>query len=216
MPLDSTAFHPAWHLLTRLGEFQILLPALVLVLVPLARRTDARPLTSWWLATLAGAVLLTVASKLAFIGWGIGSAPFNFTGISGHAMFAAAIYPLTLGILASKFSPLAQNAAVGMGFGLAAMVGVSRVVVGVHSESEVLAGLLLGGAVSIWTITKARLPRAVVGPMIPVLVLSWFLISPMHTPQSQTHAWVTRMSLALSGKHQPYTRIEMLRELARR
>lgn len=215
MAFDTSPIHPVWHLLTRLGEFQILLPATLLVMAPLVRRAGTRPLAFGWIGALALATLLTVASKLAFMGWGIGSAPFNFTGISGHAMFAAAIYPLTLGILASKLPPLVQHAAVGMGFCLAAMVAVSRVVVGVHSESEVLAGWLLGGAASVCTIVQATLARDVMGPVIPLLVLSWFLISPVHAPQLQTHTWVTRVSLALSGKPKPYTRTEMLRERPR-
>lgn len=214
MPLDTPPFHSAWHLLTRLGEFQILLPTMALVLLPLSRQSCGRAQALRWLLALAGAALFTLASKLAFIGWGVGSSRFNFTGVSGHAMFATAIYPLTFGILASQRAPLVQRLAVGAGFCMAALVGVSRVVVGAHSESEVLAGLLLGGAVSGGTLVQAKLPRAVTGPVIPVLVLSWFLISPVHTPQLQTHAWVTRISLALSGKPRPYTRSEMLRERA--
>ena len=44
----------------------------------------------------------TTASKVAFIGWGLGLSALDFTGISGHAMIASAVYPLLLGTLAAN------------------------------------------------------------------------------------------------------------------
>lgn len=211
MPLDNINLSHLWQLLTRLGEFQMLLPTMALVLIPLARQPSGRSQASCWLLALAGAAMLTLASKLAFLGWGMGSSSFNFTGVSGHAMFAAAIYPLAFGILASQRAPLTQGLAVGAGCCLALVVGLSRVVVGVHSGSEVVLGLFLGGAVSVWVIVKSGLPRAVLGTAVPILVLAWFLVSPVHTPQLPTHSWVTRLSLVLSGQHAPYTRTDLLR-----
>ena len=38
------------------------------------------------------------------IGWGIGWAPLDFTGFSGHAMFAAALMPLLLRLAAGPGS----------------------------------------------------------------------------------------------------------------
>ena len=85
-----------WHLLTRLGEMQILLPAALLAMLAMFRRPEARPLAGWWGVFLMTAALITTASKVAFMGWGLGSAELDFTGISGHAMFAAAVYPLLI------------------------------------------------------------------------------------------------------------------------
>ena len=82
-----------WHPLTRLGEAQLLLPALLLAAVWLARSPGGGRLAGWWLATTGAAALLTTATKVAFIGYGVGYAPLDFTGISGHAMFAAAVLP---------------------------------------------------------------------------------------------------------------------------
>lgn len=211
MPIDNADAAPVWQLLTRLGEFQMLLPAMVLVLIPLWRRAPDRSLALQWLLALGGAALVTLVSKLAFLGWGVGSTSLNFTGVSGHAMFAGALYPLTFGVLASQRARWLQRLAVGLGCCLAVIVGVSRVVVGAHSGSEVVLGLLLGGAVSMWVIVRSGLPREGVGALIPILVLAWFLLSPVHTPQLQTHSWVTRLSLALSGQPAPYTRMDLLR-----
>jgi hypothetical protein len=200
-----------WNLFTRLGEAQILLPAALLAGFALVRRPDARPLAAWWLVLLCAATFVTTASTIAFIGWGVGSSEFNFTGVSGHAMFAAAIYPLLLGTLASHAPRAGRNLAIAAGCALALMVGVSRVVVGAHSVSEVVAGLLLGGGVSALALAMVVLPRSLVGPMIPIAVGVWFAVMPIRAPASQTHSMVTELSLKLSGRSAPYTRSDMLR-----
>lgn len=201
-----------WHLLTRLGEAQILLPAALLAALSLLRRPEGRPLVAWWLTLLGFATLLTTASKVAFIGWGVGWPELNFTGISGHAMFAAAVYPLLLGTLNSRAGPAGRRLAVIAGAALALLVGASRIVIGAHSASEVVAGLLLGGAASTAALSLIRLPRAWISPLIPTAAALWLTLTPAHAPPSQTHSMVTRLSLKLSGHTTPYTRAEMLRE----
>jgi len=137
-----------WELITRFGEVQILLPAALLAALALLRRPQTRSIALLWISSLSTALLLTTASKVAFIGWGIGWPELNFTGISGHAMVATAVYPLLLGALASRAPLPGRRAAVGAGYAIALLVGVSRVALGAHSTSEVLAGLLVGGAAS--------------------------------------------------------------------
>jgi hypothetical protein len=85
--------------------------------------------------------------------------------------------------------------------------------VGAHSVSEVLAGLLLGAAVSAVALTMVRLPRALFAPIVPVAVVLWLTLMPVHAPASRTHSMVTRLSLSLSGHKTPYTRNDMLRKL---
>lgn len=212
MWINDVAGASFWHLITRLGEAQILLPAGLLAALSLARRPEGRPLVAWWLALLGAATLLTTASKVAFIGWGLGSAELNFTGISGHAMFAAAVYPMLLGALNSRASPPGRRLAVVAGALLALLVGASRIVIGVHSASEVVSGLLVGGTASAAALALIRLPRALINPLIPAIVALWLLLTPAHAPPSQTHSMVTRLSLALSGHKTPYTRADMMRE----
>ena len=210
MPIASSHLQTYWHLLTRLGEVQILLPAALLSMLVLAHNTDTRSLATNWLGLLSLASLLTLASKIAFIGWGIGSAWLDFTGLSGHTMFAAAVYPLLLGTLASRLPPWGQKAAVAAGFALALLVGMSRLEVGAHSLSEVVAGLLLGGAASAFAIARAGLPRSGIGSSLTVLVALWVLITPVHVPPLPTHSLVTRLALSLSGSPVPHTRRAML------
>jgi membrane-associated phospholipid phosphatase len=205
-----------WHLLTRLGEAQILLPAALLALVTMLRHPDSRSLAAWWMALLGLAAFVTTASKVAFIGWGIGWPELNFTGISGHAMFAAAVFPLLLGTLASSAPRAGRHLAIVVGCALAALVGASRVVVGAHSVSEVLAGLLVGGAASAASLALARLPNRLISPVIPAVVALWLALVPLKAPASRSHSLVTKVALTLSGHERPYTRNAMLRELRRR
>ena len=211
MPTDA---EPAlfWLLITRLGEAQILLPMALAVSLWLARRRHAWPLVPWWLLLLGGAAGITLATKLAFIGWGIGSAAFDFTGISGHAMFAAAVLPPLLGLTASRAPRPVRLLAWGAGGVLAAVVALSRLVIGVHSPSEVVAGFVLGLLVSAVVLTAAQgrrtLPSAPLG--LPALLLLWVTRTPAAAPPLNTHGLVTRMALSLSGRDEPFTRAELL------
>jgi membrane-associated phospholipid phosphatase len=200
--MTSTSF---WQLFTRLGEAQILLPVMLVVMVMLLRRSEGRPLARWWTALLGAAALLTLTTKVAFMGWGWGWAALNFTGISGHAMLASAVYPLLFATLTSHASRKARTAAIATGFLLALAVGISRLLVGVHSGSEVLAGLLLGGWASVLTL---------ISPLIPAVVAIWLAWTPVHAPAAPAHGMVIQLSLKLSGHTRPYTRSDMLRDAA--
>ncbi len=205
---DASTF---WHLLTRLGEAQILLPAGALAVLALVRRPQGRLLAFWWLAALTAAVALTTASKLAFIGWGLGWPALDFTGISGHAMFAAAVYPLLLGTLAPRSPRTLPMLAMALGALLALMIGVSRWVLQAHSVSEVVAGLALGGAVGAVAIGRVHLPLLHFSPWAALVAAAWLMAAPANAPASQSHTTVTRLALALSGRPAPYTRADMRR-----
>lgn len=210
MALTISTFH-YWPLLTRLGEMQLLVPAALIAIWRMRREADARPLAAWWLLALALATLITTATKVAFIGWGVGSVWLNFTGISGHAMFAGAIFPVLMGAFASHAKPWLQRCAIAAGFGLAALVGFSRAMVDAHSASEIVAGLLLGGVASLSLTLLHRLPRAVMGPRLAVVVAVWLLAGMLSAPQFPTHALVTRLALSMAGKEVPFTREDLLK-----
>lgn len=204
-----------WHWVTRLGEAQIALPVLLFAMAwSLRQRADWQRL-AWWWSCLAAAALITLSTKVAFIGYGFGWAALNFTGISGHSMCAAAVYPMLARLITSSGSPAWQRGAWGVAMVVALMVGISRVMLGAHSVSEVVAGLALGLATSTAALTLAHSPAARLPLWLPLGLALWLGITPAHAPASNTHGMVTRLALAVSGRAQPYTRMDMWRERQR-
>lgn len=217
----STPVLPLWHQLTRLGESQLLLPLALLGLVLLWRSPSQRPLVRRWALGLAAAVGVTTASKLAFMGWGWGSAGWDFTGFSGHSMCAAAVLPLLAWLgLRGQAHAAWRRAGLALGFALAALIAYSRLPVGAHSPSEALTGYLLGAAASAWALRRAVPDMAPAGPgrllpsLLPGLMLLALLALPHWSPPARTHQWVTRLALELSGRSHPYTRHQLHRDAA--
>jgi len=206
----ATALH-LWHLLTRLGEAQILLPAAALTMLALLAQAQTRRLALGWMALVAAAAALTTASKVAFIGWGIGWAAIDFTGVSGHSMFAAAIYPILMVALLSGPLRGRHPLAVALGCALALVVGVSRIKVGAHSWSEVLAGWAVGGLVSAAALAVYNTTSALrIRPAVPAVLLAWMAVMPFQLNASPTHALVTRLALTMSGNERPFQRSDLL------
>jgi membrane-associated phospholipid phosphatase len=202
-----------WNLITRLGAAQIVLPLALATALTRVRSPGARPLALRWLILLSLAVLVTTASKVAFIGWGFGSAELNFTGVSGHTMLAAAVYPLLLPALTCTAPKTVRYCAFALGCAIAFLVGISRVVLGAHSVSEIVAGWLVGGAVCAGVLARGTPMAAPFDARLPVVVALWLSFMAAAAPPLNTHSIVTRLALELSGRAHPYTRSAMLREL---
>ncbi|RQO59779.1 phosphoesterase [Paucibacter sp. KBW04] len=199
-------FAAPWFSLTRLGEAQILLPLVLLAALWLWWRAGERVFARRWLFWLCAAAGLTTASKLAFIGWGWGVEAWDFTGISGHAMFAAASLPGLAWVLSRGRSEWMQKWAVGLAFALAALIAYSRLEVGAHSPSESLFGFFIGSAASLMSLRQAPALRLNPPTWLPTAVLASLMLLPFHAPPSKSHDWVTRLSLQLSGRSLPFHR----------
>ena len=211
--LDSLSAASFWHMLTRLGEAEILLPLLLVALAVLLR-TGKRQLAVLWTALLLLGAVLTTASKLAFLGWGLGIAAINFTGISGHTMFSTTIYPMLMVTLLAGESPQRHRLALLAGCALALLIGCSRIAVQAHSWSEVWAGWLLGGALTATLFALGGSGKVLLRPVVPMLLLVWVLVAPASMPASHTHSMVTALALKLSGHAMPFTRHDLLRASA--
>ncbi|MEX8495987.1 phosphatase PAP2 family protein [Sphaerotilus sp.] len=215
--MDTSHSPPAqylWHLLTRLGEAQILLPVMAAMLAWLVFHPTSRPLAWRWCTGTAAAALLTTGTKVAFIGFGWGLASIDFTGFSGHAMFSAAILPWLLALLPLYRRPRVTGLDLLPGAGLALLIAVSRVEVGAHSWSEVVLGGLLGWGISLWTLAVpggAQRPTQV-SKLAVALTTAWLLLLPVHAPASHSHGWVTSLSLRIARHSHPYTREHLQRE----
>jgi membrane-associated phospholipid phosphatase len=142
-----------WQRITQFGDTSLLLPAAILISVWLVA-ANHRKLAALWTFLYASAMGVVSATKIAFMGWGIGIPAMNFTGISGHTAFATTVFPVLFRLAASKRSCLAQRTAVCSGFLLSYLIGVSRLFVNAHSLSEVIAGCLLGSALSYFFLSK--------------------------------------------------------------
>ncbi len=205
-----------WAQVTRLGEAQILLPAMALALLWLVRQPGGRPLAGAWLLATGVAAAVTTASKVAFLGYGVGWAPLDFTGLSGHAMFAAAVLPLLVRLGAGPGSANGRRRVLIAGYLLALAVAVSRLKVGAHSASEVVAGFALGAAASATALRAGRWPALQLARWMPLVLLAWAVVAVVGAPASRTHDAVTRLALALSGRATAYQRWELHRDHQRR
>ncbi|RTD22862.1 phosphatase PAP2 family protein [Klebsiella pneumoniae subsp. pneumoniae] len=138
-----------WQLISFFGDSTVLLPSAAALFIVLMLRKTSRLLAWQWslLFGITGAIVC--ASKLAFMGWGLGIRELDYTGFSGHSALSAlsaAFWPIFLWLLSARFSAGLRKAAIITGYVLAAVVGYSRLVIHAHSVSEVIAGLLLGAA----------------------------------------------------------------------
>ncbi len=142
---------------TDLGTAPVLVPLLLLAGVVPARRTG-----SWWFV-LAGPVLLLVGQLFRVTAmilvdrprppiqdWARHVSGTSFP--SGHSTSSALTYTLLLLLLAPSVRSGAGRAALAIGLlAVAALVGVSRVVLGVHWPTDVLGG---------WSLATFLLPFA--------------------------------------------------------
>lgn len=200
--------HARW-LLTRWGEAQILVPALALLAGWLWSTAASRPIARRWLLGTAAAAALTTASKVLFLGWGLGVAAWDFTGLSGHAMFAAAVLPLVGALAGGGHRPHGPRVGAAIGVALAALVAWSRVAIGAHSLSEVLLGWGLGSGVALHALRVPAAPRAPVPAWLIAGLGAWLVLAPLALPRSFTHEKVTALALQLSGHDRPCTREQL-------
>ncbi|MCD4547994.1 phosphatase PAP2 family protein, partial [Burkholderia pseudomallei] len=142
--------------LTNFGDPMLTAPLAFAVLSWLAASRRRRAALVWALG-FACAVGVVALTKFVYAGWGIGIAAWRFTGVSGHTMLGAAVYPLVAAICVRDAYPRRALAA-GLAFALA--IGMSRVLLGFHSWSEIVSGWLLGAAVAAST---ARCLRGIGG-----------------------------------------------------
>lgn len=194
-----------WHGLSMLGSLPVTGPLGVAIAAWLLAGRSWRLSLSWCLLFGLG-MLLVVATKVAWIGWGVGMPDVKFGGLSGHSMRACAVFPVAFYLAFHPAEEGARRCAAAVGVALALLVSVSRVPVLAHSWSEVVLGALVGLAVSAAFIALAHSPRpqpfgrVLAGVMLPLL-----LIVPQVEPLP-TERWMTSLALYLSGHEKPFER----------
>lgn len=196
----------SWTHITRFGDVTITMLAAFAIAAWLYME-DERRLALWWSGLFAAGLGIVVATKMAFIGWGIGIRSLDFTGFGGHAMRATAVIPVLFYLMLQKAPFPLRLAGVLAGFAAAALIALSRVVLHAHSVSESVAGVVLGAAVSIAFIRVAggSLRKEVFNPLRIALAVLALLPAPYLQP-APTQEWLTDVSLFFSGRDKPYMR----------
>ena len=178
-----------------------------------------------WCLLFGAAILIAAASQVAFLGWGIGVRSLGFTGFSGHATRAAAVFPVALFLLLDRQGRRRverrkegradgqperrkegwQRAAVLAGAILAVVVAVARVKVHAHTPSEAIAGCLLGlGAAGLF-IVRCRAARDWTPQPLLLGLLAATVLLPRADPMN-SHQWLTAAALKLSGSDRVWLR----------
>ncbi|HHQ6589388.1 TPA: phosphatase PAP2 family protein [Serratia fonticola] len=199
-----------WHFLTFFGDSMLLLPCAAIVFIILLLSPTSRKPTWQWMLLFGGVGAVVCVSKLAFMGWGIGSRHLDFTGFSGHSALSASIWPVLLWLLCGRFSSPVRRTAVIVGYLLAAVVGYSRLVIHAHSTSEVITGLALGFIVSS---TFLILQRGTQPPRLSYRKIAVTLALPLVLINSGTAAptqgLLERIAVTIAPVEKPFVRADL-------
>jgi len=194
-----------WYLITSFGGAGLTLPLAIAIALWLTIGYTWR-LAAGWLILLGAAVALVTVTKVAFLGWGVGLRVWDFTGLSGHAMLATAVYPVAMFLVLLPAPPAVRIAGVAMALLGGAIIGFSRIVIQAHSPSEAITGCVVGALTALifirfaWDATPGRLP------VVPVALSLIALTVGLHNVRVPTHRWVTHLALKVSGHDQPFVR----------
>ncbi|MBO9651403.1 MAG: phosphatase PAP2 family protein [Variovorax sp.] len=200
-----------WPAVTWFGDSGFLLPASLWITAWLGLPRVTRFSAVRWVLVFGLGCSVILVSKLAFLGWGVGIAAIDFTGFSGHTALSASIWPVAGWLMASRQDHGVRVAAAAIGLVFAAVIGVSRIALDAHSYSEVLAGFLLGAAVSgmfLWWQHRSPHPR-----------LNWLLVAlSLATPAllqrpgtaAPTQGALEVIAMRLAGTDRVYTRADLL------
>ncbi|TFZ52085.1 phosphatase PAP2 family protein [Serratia proteamaculans] len=199
-----------WYFLTFFGDSMLLLPCSLILFVVLVLPPATRTAGWQWALIFGGAGGVVCASKLAFMGWGIGIESYDFTGFSGHSALAASIWPVFLWTLTGRFSHAVRSMALVAGLVLPLTIGLSRLAIQVHSPSEVVSGLVLGYLAStlfLWLQHGKPRPQLSWLRIICALALPLALMG--NRQPAPTQGLLEHIATALAHIERPYTRSDL-------
>lgn len=203
----------SWNSLTYFGDSMLLLPTGIIIALFMAWKVSGKFTPVAWLFIFGITGLIISISKLLFLGWGIGSATYNFTGFSGHTTMSATVWPVLLWLLSGGYHRNVHRVMIAIGFIIPVMVGISRVILGAHSQSEVITGLILGFAASCLFLIMHRdkviksftLPQLALMLIVPLILLTT-------GKKATTQGMIEQIAAHITG-HAPWTREQLLSQL---
>jgi membrane-associated phospholipid phosphatase len=194
-----------WHTITFLGDSSLTVPgACILALWLAANRMWLDMLR--WLFAFGAAMMIVVVSKLLFMGWNISPPLLNFTGVSGHSASAAALYLAAATLFSAGRTARARMLALGVTLAAVIAVGMSRIMIKVHSGSEVTCGLLLGAAAAWWFGRALAQEGDDLRARYLPLVLASLLFLGANGQPAPTNGLLMQLAQTLSGHDYVYTR----------
>lgn len=199
-----------WNFVTFFGDTTLLLPTAIIIFAVL-RFSSRKPDVAWqWLGVYCVVGTLVCITKLAFMGWGIGSQSLDFTGISGHSALSATLWPVLLWLLTLRLPRLLHGCGVAVGFLIPLIIGYSRLVVHAHSPSEVVAGLILGFCASTLFLSWQRKASGVelsYSKIAATLVLPLLLANT--EAKAPSTAWLEHIAVMIGPMQKPFTRYDL-------
>jgi membrane-associated phospholipid phosphatase len=203
-----------WYFLTFFGDSMLLLPCSLILFIVLVVSSATRTAGWQWALIFGGAGGVVCASKLAFMGWGIGIESYDFTGFSGHSALAASIWPVFLWTLTGRFSHAVRSMALVAGLVLPLTIGLSRLAIQVHSPSEVVSGLVLGYLASTLFLWLQRgKPRPHLSWLRIICALALPLALMGNRQPAPTQGLLEHIATALAHIERPYTRADLHKHL---
>ena len=202
----------SWKTLTYFGDSMLLIPTAIIIALVLPWKSSDRHTVWYWIFAFCLAGFVVSVSKVLFLGFGIGSARFNFTGFSGHSAMSATLWPVMLWLVSGRATQPWRRCAIAIGYLIPLMVGLSRLVIHAHSKSEVVLGLLLGFSISTTFLLSQRhtqLKGFSLGQMSASLLLPLLLLG--HGRIATTQQFLAHLSADLAGIDKPWTRADLLK-----
>lgn len=197
-----------WQWFVAPGSALYLGPLAILAGAAVLYRERARKAVMGWWSAIAFACGMTAASKISFYGWGTGIRAWDLTCFSGHAVISMAVWPV-VGMLAAPTSrPGLRAIGTVSGLVLAGLIGYSRIPLGAHPPSEVIAGTLLGGLVGTagcLLLRHYRLPGTLL-PAVGLVLLATMTMPRGAAPVLPSERWFAAIGTALSGREAPVSR----------
>jgi membrane-associated phospholipid phosphatase len=163
--------------LTDFADQAVILPLVLAIALTLAIQGWRRGALVW-LIVVAGTFAATIAFKLMFLACSPLFGPLDVHSPSGHVAAATVVSGGLAALISRRRASILPVA------GLAAVViGISRIVLGMHSFPEVVVGTLIGltGAAALLRFAGPP-PRLSVAPLIAVIVVVACLFHGLHLP----------------------------------
>lgn len=163
--------------LTDFADQAVIIPLVLAVAVALAAQGWRRGALVW-LLVVTGTFLATVIFKLMFLACSPLFGPIDVHSPSGHVAAATVVSGGLAAMLTRRRATILPAAVLA-----AIVIGISRLVLGMHSLPEVVVGALIGlvGAVALLRLA-GRPPRLRITPLVVLIVVVAAVFHGLHLP----------------------------------